>query len=312
MIDLLPVLVPTVAFVAILLASTLLYWGRRTRKEADRKELGRRLGSIAPDADILRQRREGSPSALGALGDTLGRVQQQAGERRGVRGLLIRMAVLAALGVFVGALLLDGLPAALGLLAGAVPLLALRRQAAERSHLLTAQLPDALDLISRTLRAGHAFTDALRISAVELPAPIGEEFAHVSEQNRLGRELRDCLEDMVIRNAGSFDVRLFASAILLQRETGGNLVEMLDSIATTIRERLVFQDKVRALTAEVRLSAGVLTALPFVVAAMILAFQPGYLAPLWVTPMGRTMLYGGVATLLLGVQLMRMLSRVEV
>ena len=106
-------------------------------------------------------------------------------------------------------------------------------------------------------------------------------------------------------------MRLFVSAVLLQRETGGNLVEMLDNLGQTIRDRLVFQDKVRALTAEVRLSAAVLTGMPFLVAGVIFFVQPDYLRPLIETPLGRGLLLAGGCALIAGAWMMRLVSRVE-
>ena len=119
------------------------------------------------------------------------------------------------------------------------------------------------------------------------------------------------MTEMAIRNPHNFDLRIVVSATLLQRETGGNLIEILSNIATTIRGRFIFKGKVRALTAEVRTSAFILGALPFVVAGSLMVLRPGYLVPLMTEPTGRTMLLICGTLFGSGVLLMRSLSQVE-
>ena len=115
---------------------------------------------------------------------------------------------------------------------GAIPWLQTKRRA-KRNVQLSQQLPDALDLISRSLQAGHGIADAMRLVAEEMPMPVAREFGRVYEENNLGRDFRDCMTEMASRNPHNFDLRIIVSATLLQRETGGNLIEILHNIAKT-------------------------------------------------------------------------------
>ncbi len=294
-------------FVGTLLVMTLVWGGIAHRVQLRRRHLAHRFG--ADGAAEPRLERPGTvPGPLGIVGGW----QEQAGEPPDAAGLLARSAGWAVLGVALSVWWLEGGKQGLGLLLGLIPWVQLRVAMAHRSTRLTEQLPDAIDRMGRTLRAGHAFADALRLSAAELPDPIGQELARVSEAHRLGVDLRACLEHFADRAPENFDVRLFVSVVLLHRETGGNPLETLDHLAETIRERLVFREKVRALTAETNASAAILASLPFVVAAALLVVRPEYLAPLLTTGMGRTLLAYAILSLVAGALAMRGFARVEV
>ncbi len=307
--DLFQVFFALTVFVGTMLAVTLGWWALRVRTEARRMQLAQRVGSVTAEDKVLRLRQiEGDSWGLaGHLAAQL----RQAGDLRTPTQLLVRMILLGGAGLLLSLWLLDGPAGPIGAVLTLAPYLSVRLRASQRSERLTEQLPDAMDLIARTLRAGQAFSQALRASAHELPSPIGDELAHVSEEHRLGRDLRACLEALLQRNPENWEMRLFVSSVLLQRETGGNLVEMLDHLATTIRERIVFLGKVQALTAEVRLSARILGLLPFFVAGVILLMRPTYLSPLFQTELGNTMVLGGVISLALGALAMRRLAAVE-
>ncbi len=307
--DLFQVFFALTIFVGSMLAITLGWWAVRVRSEARRLQLARRVGNESEVGKVLKLRQiEGDAWGLpGHLGAQL----RQAGDLRTPTQLLVRMVLLGGGGLLATLWLLDGPAGAVGAVLAAIPYVSVRVKASQRSDRLTEQLPDAMDLIARTLRAGQAFSQALRASAQELPSPIGDELAQVSEEHRLGRDLRACLEALLQRNPDNWEMRLFVSSVLLQRETGGNLVEMLDQLATTIRERIVFLGKVQALTAEVRLSARILGLLPFFVAGVILLMRPTYLTPLFETELGNTMVLAGVVSLVLGGVTMRRLAAVE-
>ena len=151
--------------------------------------------------------------------------------------------------------------ALLGLLVGVIPWLLVKSAAEQRNILLSEQLPDALDLVSRSLQAGHGIADAMRLVAEEDANADREKFGRVYENN-LGRDFRESMTELAKRNPQNFDLRIVVSATLLQRETGGNLVEIFTNIAATIRSRFIFKGKVRALTAGARMSAFILGALP--------------------------------------------------
>lgn len=304
----LALIVGIVMFVAVMLVATLVAGAVTARREAWRHKVEHRLGVEGTGIGTLRLNRAEELAVSRWLRDLLDR----AGDHDGLEALFVRMAVFGLAATVVSIWLLAGPAKAAGLLCVFVPLLLLRSRAIQRSTQLTIQLPDALDRIARTLRAGHAFSDALRLAAAELPDPIGEELARVSETHRLGVDMRQALESLSERNNRNFDLRLFVGAVLLHRDTGGNLVEILDQLAETVRERTIFHQKVRALTAEVNVSAIILGALPFIVALALLAVQPDYLRPLFRTDLGHVMLAAAGASLVAGGLLMRRLAMVEV
>lgn len=306
----------TVIFVGMLLAGSFVYWTVASRRQARARSMARRLGTVHDSeggrADLF-QRTTADPivDALGFVGRHLNDVARQSGRDLTASALALRMALAAISGALVLGTLAGAKGAALGLLGASLPWLVVRSAATQRNIRLSEQLPDALDLVSRSLQAGHGITDAMRLVAEEMPMPIAREFGRVYEENNLGRDLRDSMTDMASRNPQNFDLRIVVSATLLQRETGGNLVEIFTNIAATIRSRFIFKGKVRALTAEARMSAFILGALPFIVAAALMVLRPDYLTPLFTEPVGRTMLV--VAGLLFssGAVLMRSLSQVE-
>jgi tight adherence protein B len=235
----------------------------------------------------------------------------QAGEGSTVTQLVSSSSIAAVTGVMAAWFLFGGWGTLLGLLPGFLPLVILQRRIQARSMKLTEQLPEALDLISRALRAGHAFNDALRTAGAELPAPLGAELTHTSEEHRLGLSMRGCLDNLVERLPDNFEMRFFVSSVMLQRETGGNLVEILETISETVRERVIFEGKVEALTAEVRMSALILQLLPVGAAVILFIMEPQYLMPLIEPGLGRTMLGAAVALMATGSYVMRRISTVE-
>ena len=249
--------------------------------------------------------------ALGFFGRHLDEVARQSGRDITASGLATRIGISALSGALVMGTVAGAKGALLGLLVGVIPWLLVKSAAEQRNILLSEQLPDALDLVSRSLQAGHGIADAMRLVAEEMPMPIAREFGRVYEENNLGRDFRDSMTELAMRNPQNFDLRIVVSATLLQRETGGNLVEIFTNIAATIRSRFIFKGKVRALTAEARMSAFILGALPFVVAAMLMFLRPDYLTPLFTESTGRTMLMLAGLLFCSGVALMRSLAQVE-
>lgn len=296
----------------VLTVLTLSLWSWRTRHLADRQELSRRMGVRASASRLTREAPEGLLGLFGPMGEWLHLQLEVADGEVRVDRFLMRSGALALGGLMVSMLALDGIGGLAGTLLGLLPLAWVRNKVVRRNEVLSVQLPDALDLIGRSLRAGHAFSEALKVCGDEMPSPIGLELARLSEQNRLGIPMRDALLDLAARHPENFDLRLFASSVMLQRETGGDLIELLTNLSETLRERMLFDRKALALTAEVRTSAAILTTLPFFVAGAILVLRPGYLVPLVEAEVGRTMLTFGVISLVLGVIVMRRLARVEV
>lgn len=178
---------------------------------------------------------------------------------------------------------LAALPVAL--FAGCLPMMYVMRCRGKRMRKLERQLPDICDMIARALRSGHSFTSTLGMVGDEFPEPMGGEFRVTFDEVNYGVSLHDALMNLVTRVPVQ-DLRYFVIAVLIQRETGGNLAELLDSIAALIRERFKLFDKVRVLSAEGRLSAWILGLLPFGTAAVMALLNREFLSVLWEDPAG--------------------------
>jgi tight adherence protein B len=146
----------------------------------------------------------------------------------------------------------------------------------------------------------------------EMPMPIAAEFGRVQEEVRYGRDYREAFEKMLQRNPGAFDLRIFVSSVMLQRDTGGNLIEILENISDTIRNRFLFDAKVRAMTSEARFSALILGSLPIGVVCILIFANREYLEPLRETTAGNIVVLVCITMYTLGVLIMRDMSKVEV
>jgi tight adherence protein B len=174
-----------------------------------------------------------------------------------------------------------------------------------------AQLPEALELIARALRAGHSLAAGFNLVAQETSDPIGGEFRRTFEEQNLGKPLDEALTDMTKR-IPNLDLKFFATAIILQRQTGGDLAEILDKIGYLVRERFKIWGQVQALTGEGRLSGVVLLALPPALFAVVYHMNPEYLMVLFTDPLGKKMLIGGIVTQLLGALMIRKIVNIRV
>jgi tight adherence protein B len=295
---------------ALLAAAEAAYHGLRLLSERRGRDLRRRLQADAlPTGSDLVLLRQGRFSANAALDEWL---QGQAWARR-VESLLeqadsgltvAQLLALSALGALaggsVGALLGPGPAVALAALAAGPPWMLPLAARARRSRKLSEQLPEAVDMMARSLRGGHALTSAFELVAKEMPEPIAVEFARAYEQQRLGMPLERAVREMSARAPRNGDLKIFAVSTVIQRETGGNLSEILDGIASTVRERYRFFGKLRALTAEARMSAWVVSLMPVGIGAFLAISQPDYMRVLVTDPMGRTIFTGGVVAWAVG------------
>ena len=200
---------------------------------------------------------------------------------------------------------------AMALLAGLLPTAWLLLRRRKRLRMFGAQLPDALELMSRALRAGHSLAAGFNLVAGEMAEPISKEFGRVFEEQNLGIPLDQALESMTDR-IPNLDLRFFATAVVLQRQTGGDLAEILDKISHLIRERFALWGQVQALTGEGRLSGAVLLALPPVLFLVVWRLNPEYVTPLFTDPLGKKMLAGGVIMQLLGALAIRKIVNIKV
>jgi tight adherence protein B len=180
-----------------------------------------------------------------------------------------------------------------------IPLMWLLYKRKARLKKFAGQLPDAMELVARALRAGHSLASGLHVVAEEMPLPIAKEFSRVYEEQNLGVSLEDALKNMSDR-VPNLDLRFFVTAVNIQRQTGGDLAEILDKIGYVIRERYKILGHVKALTAEGRLSGVVLIAMPFGLFGLMLYMKPDYVSLLWTDPMGIQMAVFALVMQILG------------
>lgn len=314
------IFVVVVVFAAVMLAMQGFYWYRVTQKEKESKELARRLGTLQEGEgeslfriEARRKVRESEGADLGTrIANNIDELLMQAGYPYTFQSLMGMMVGSSLVGMMALTIISRSPIGLLGVLAGYAPIMVLKSKAEARTSRITEQLPDALELMARSLQAGHGIAESMRLCAEELKEPVAGEFARVYEENNLGRDFRDCMRSLGERNDANFDIKIFVSSVLLQRETGGNLVEILESISETIRQRFVFKGKVAALTAEAKFSAYVLGGLPFFVAGAIYWLRPEYLDPLFTDPLGKLILYFIICWFSFGVFVMRELTKVEI
>lgn len=194
---------------------------------------------------------------------------------------------------------------------GLLPWLHLIRLRNKRMTKLELQLPEALDLMGRALRSGHAFPSALQMVGEEMPDPIACEFRAVHDEVNFGVSLQQALTNLTER-VPLTDLRYFVVSVLIQRESGGNLTEVLGNLSQLIRARLKLLAKVRVLTSEGRLSAWILALMPFVLAALMNTFNPKFMSPLWTDPIGVEIVKYMLLTMGLGVLMLRSIVRIRV
>jgi tight adherence protein B len=193
----------------------------------------------------------------------------------------------------------------------AAPMFYVLRQRRRRFHTFTQQLPDALELMVRSLQAGHSFSSALQMVATEMPDPIAREFGKTYEEQNLGLNLKAALEGMVER-VPILDLKLCVTAVLIQREIGGNLSEVLRGIGHTIRERFRIQGEIRVKSAQARLSGVIVSALPFLMFFWINLVNPDYMKPMYEHPWGYWILGGGITMQLIGWLIIRKIVNIQV
>jgi tight adherence protein B len=201
--------------------------------------------------------------------------------------------------------------APLGLLIGTLPFATLFFKRKRRLAAFGRQLPEALELIGRALRAGHSLASGFKLVADELAAPISTEFERCYEAQNLGIPLEEAIEEMTNR-VPNLDLRFFATAVILQRQTGGDLAEILDKIGYIVRERFKIFGQIQALTGEGRLSGVVLLALPPGLFVVIWYLNPEYSMKLFTDPMGHQMLAGAVVLQILGALVIRKIVNIKV
>jgi tight adherence protein B len=180
-----------------------------------------------------------------------------------------------------------------------------------RLNKFAAQLSDALELVARALRAGHSLGAGMHVVAEEMPSPIADEFGRVFEEQNLGIPIEDAMRSLCER-VPNLDLRFFVTSVAIQRQTGGDLAEILDKIGYVIRERFRILGQVKALTGEGRLSGVVLIALPFALFAFMLNTKPDYVEALWTTDLGKKMSIAAIVAQILGALVIRKIVNIKV
>lgn len=201
--------------------------------------------------------------------------------------------------------------APLGAMLGVIPLFMLMMKKKRRMGQFAKQLPEALELISRALRAGHSLGSGFKLVADEMGYPIATEFERCYEAQNLGVPLEEAIEEMTQR-IPNLDLRFFATAVILQRQTGGDLAEILDKIGHLVRERFTIWGQIQALTGEGRLSGIVLLALPPALFVVMWRLNPQYCMALFTDPMGHQMLAGAVIMQIIGALVIRKIVNIKV
>lgn len=275
--------------------------------------------SAAPSDGLLKKRAlSANPTVHAVLARLtpavrLDRLIAQCGSRLNVARFFALAIAIA--GAVLAVLLIISVPAALAamlaLASAVLPLAYLIRKKNLRLAAIEQQLPEALELIGRALRAGHALPIAIKIAAEKTLDPLGAELGTVFNEISYGVAMPDALKSLSERVPGS-DVSFFAIAVVIQRETGGNLAALLDTIARIIRERMKLQAQVKVYSAEGRLSAWILGLLPFALGAVLALINPFFMRVLWDDPVGIKMLFAALALMVAGFFWMRSVIRIRI
>lgn len=198
-----------------------------------------------------------------------------------------------------------------GLATASIPFAHVWWKRKKRFDAFTELLPDALDLISRALSAGHAFSEALHMVSTEMPEPIATEFRKTYEEQNLGLSLKLALENLTQRMP-LLDLRMCVTAVLIQKETGGNLSEILEKVAYTIRERFRIMGDLKTLTTSSRMSAWLLCALPIFVAIAVTVMNPDYMSVLWRDPRGHYLIAAAMFMQITGMLIVRKILKIRI
>lgn len=312
------------AFLAVVLflEGTYLAWNAYRGPEAKRMEKRLRAmsaGAEVKESSLLKQRMLAQTPTMDRLLlqvpriHKLDRLLMQSGLRMTVAGFLSSTLLLTMIGLMMGMLMRMPvvIVVAIGVAFGLLPLMYVTRAKHKRMLLIEQQLPDALDLMARAMLAGHAFTSGLKMVGEETSDPVAGEFSIVFDEINYGISVQDALVNLATR-VPSTDLRYFVISVMIQRETGGNLAELLNNISMLIRARLKLLGTVRVLSAEGRLSARILTVLPFALAGVIYLINRNFLSVLWTDPVGPKIVAGALVIMVLGIFWMWRIIKIRV
>lgn len=282
--------------------------------------LRERLTPTAPaglSASILKDEKTSEIGALNRmlagkeLTAVIGAQIERAGSRLSVGEFVLLSFVSGSVGFLIGRRI--GILAAvlLALVFGYAPYLNLKRKTAARLKKFQMQLPEAIDMLVNAMKSGYSLQAAIKFAGDEMPEPLGPEFARVYDEQRLGMEMRNALIKLQDR-VDTLDCRMFVTALLLQRETGGNLAEVLTNLSTLMRERVGLRGHIETLTAEPKMSAIVLSLMPVLLFFIVGFANHEYMAPLWTTPTGRLLSLYGLVSVTFGYFVLRKMGQIDV
>jgi tight adherence protein B len=282
------------------------------------REVSRPSGADLPDTPSFVTEVKQGPlpaidRALGGANSSLATLIEQSGVHTTPSAVMLAM-IAAALVSGVICMLFIKVPIfwiAAAVFGSFVPYIFLRHKRTQRMKKFEEQFPEALDLLSRAIRAGHAFQTAMGMVADELPSPVGVEFKKAFEQQNFGLPLRDVL-DQIAERVPILDVKFFVTAVTIQRETGGNLAEILDNLAHVVRERFKILRQVRVHTAHGRFTGYVLMALPPSLAIALTFINPEHMNLLFTERMGKMMIFGAIVMQTIGYLWIRKIIKIEV
>ena len=310
-------------FLAVVLAMEGLYnmWASSRSDEARRisSRLASLRGEVRTEISLQRvQQRSRMPwlqdlVASTGPGERLSMFVRSSGLQVSAAELLLLSLLLGAVGFALPAVL--GRPpilgAALALALAALPWWRLSSARNKRVQRFEQLFPEALDMMARAMRAGHAFPTAIKMCGDEIAEPMGRDFRLLSDEMNYGVPAAEALQNLSLR-VPLPDVSYFVVAVMIQRESGGNLAELLDSISDILRQRLKLMGEVRTLSAEGKLSAYILTSLPFGVALMVNIVNPEFMSVLWTDPAGLRVVGAALFMMVLGILWMRSIIRIRV
>jgi tight adherence protein B len=278
------------------------------RKETDESRTLR----LWREMQIQRDAESSSLPRKQTLWERLKRFGHDAGWHTPIHSLLLGVFGVATLAFVVTSVAGGGMLLGLGIGAGVVFVFLsyMRRRISKMTALFERQFVDALGIAARALRAGHPLVGAFRLVSEEIGEPLGTTFFQVCQEQSLGSDLKDSLRK-VVRTSNNPELRLFSTAVAIQLESGGNLADLMDSLATIIRTRMRLRQRVRVLTAQTQFSKRVLIALPIVLFFLLNLLRPDYMRPLYTTSAGKYMLGAAILGVLLGTYIMNRLSRLR-
>lgn len=314
-------------FLAVVAIVFVLYYSVTAARESTKSEVKRRLQSIAlrqtvSDEDMPSILKEEVMSSIPAINRLLfklpfalkcDKLLDQADVRMRVSTLFMADVIIFFVGLLLGILVNRGILVALvlGVALASIPFLYLLQKKNTRLRKFTEQFPDSLDMIARSLRAGHSFTSAIQVVSQEMPDPVSKVFRIAYDEQGLGLSLAESLSNMTIR-INSLDLSFFVTAVNIQRDTGGNLAEILEKLGITIRERFRILGQLKVYTAQGRLSGLILALIPIVLALVLWIINPGYIKVLFVTKLGNYMLGSAVVLQIIGFFVIRKIIRIQI